>query len=313
MNAEVLSFHSRDSLSVVQLATSFKDSFRYVSGNSAIKKDLLEVQEVSEAGSVNQLIVINHSDDFVFFMDGDILAGAKQNRVLNTSVLLSPKSKKNLPVSCVEKGRWRFTSRRFTDMDYSAPTFLRSQKAMAVKQSLKNSKSFDSDQGEVWETVSDYHLSHNISSPTSNLSDIYENRKKDFDEFIESFALTTGANGIAMFINKRLLNIDIFNREDIFAEYYPKLLRGAAMDAFPLESKKGVTKAEAKYKTLTFLDQFENLTFEVHPGVGVGHEKRFDTESLTGFELSYDDQIIHLTALNIKRELKDGRYNRRKL
>jgi len=75
---------------VVQLATADQDTLKYISSEAAIKADLLRVTEVSESGSVNELLVLNGSDAFVFLMDGDILLGAKQNRVLNTSVFSRP-------------------------------------------------------------------------------------------------------------------------------------------------------------------------------------------------------------------------------
>jgi oligoribonuclease (3'-5' exoribonuclease) len=76
------------------------------------------------------------------------------------------------------------------------------------------------------------------------------------------------------------------------------------MEAFGLKGESKMTESEASFKTLTFLDQFENLAFNEHAGVGVGMEKRFRSEDLTGFELVYNSNMIHLTALNLKKEGK---------
>jgi hypothetical protein len=55
----------------------------------------LVISEISAAGPVAELMVVNRVNNPVLLMDGEKLAGAKQNRVLNTSILLEklPKPK----------------------------------------------------------------------------------------------------------------------------------------------------------------------------------------------------------------------------
>src|SRR3954466_7738374 len=75
---------------------------------------LVKVTEVSEAGSVPELQVENGLDLAVFLMDGQELVGAKQNRILNTDVLVPARSTLRIPVSCVEQHRWRHVSATFS-------------------------------------------------------------------------------------------------------------------------------------------------------------------------------------------------------
>ena len=57
--------------------------------------------------------------------------GAKQNRVINVTVLVAAGVKFVLPVSCVEAGRWRYQSRHF-ESKFCAPPSLRNKKLKAV-------------------------------------------------------------------------------------------------------------------------------------------------------------------------------------
>jgi hypothetical protein len=300
MFSKAISFQNHNSLSIVQLITDNQNTLDFISGNKALKDGRIEVREIDDEGSVNDIIVINSSSKYVFFMDGDILAGAKQNRVLNTSVLLAPKSKTVLPVSCVEAGRWRHTSRKFSETDYISPHELRANKAKEVMHSLMEDGLHYADQRAVWDNVTHYSLKAGVDSKTSNLSDVFDERQKDFDNLLKGFKVNESANGMAVFLNKNLLNIDIFNRTDIYCEYFPKMLRGAAMESFGIKQRgKELSKAEANFKAVSFLDKFDDLEFEIHRGIGVGDERRFETNELTGFELHYKDQLIHLTSLNI--------------
>ena len=69
-------------------------------------RDRARVTEVSEAGSVPFLKVANGADRPLLLLDGEELIGAKQNPVLNTTVLVAAHTEVTIPVSCVEQGRW---------------------------------------------------------------------------------------------------------------------------------------------------------------------------------------------------------------
>ncbi len=300
MNIKVQSFNKQRRLSVLQFSTPAVNTFEYISGPSAIEKNLIEVREVSIAGSVNNLQLVNLSDKYIFFLDGDILVGAKQNRVLNTSVFVAPNSKINLPVSCVEQGRWRSISEKFSSSDYISPDILRAKKLKAVTKNLKQGRGHFADQGEVWDTVLNYSMNLEAFSESSDLTEVMNIKRESLDSFIKQFPLNKSANALAIFTDNSPLSIDLFNRTDIFQEYYPKRLRSAATEVFNLKEKENsITEAEAKFKTLNLFDQLETMESSLHNGVGVGTEKRWDSDNIVAMELKYMEHLIHFTLLNL--------------
>jgi hypothetical protein len=80
----------------------------YLLLQQAIEAGEAVVEEISGAGSVPNLLLHNKGQRPVLICEGDILMGAKQNRVVNLSVLVAARTKFTLPVSCVEQGRWRY-------------------------------------------------------------------------------------------------------------------------------------------------------------------------------------------------------------
>jgi len=59
----------------------------YVALDEALDRKLVEVTEVDAAGSVPDLLVKNCGKRSVLIIDGEEVVGAKQNRVVNASIL----------------------------------------------------------------------------------------------------------------------------------------------------------------------------------------------------------------------------------
>ena len=87
----------------------------YLTLGEALQKEQVEIGEVSENGSVPELLFKNGSDKDVLLLDGEGLAGAKQNRVLNITILVAAGQTIVIPVSCVEQGRWSYRSSKFRE------------------------------------------------------------------------------------------------------------------------------------------------------------------------------------------------------
>ncbi|CUU10152.1 hypothetical protein JGI2_00440 [Candidatus Kryptobacter tengchongensis] len=83
----------------------------YITLDEALKMKSVKITEISTSGAVNHIKVENLSDLPILILEGEELIGAKQNRTLNTTVLIKEKSETIIPVSCVEQGRWSYRSR----------------------------------------------------------------------------------------------------------------------------------------------------------------------------------------------------------
>jgi len=125
----------------------------YILLKTAIDSKLAVVEEVSEQGHVNELMIHNRGEKPILIPEGEILIGAKQNRVVNISLLVAARASLRIPVSCVERGRWRFTSSNFQSGQYAHPR-LRGKKLQSVGKCRAASGAAFSDQGEVWNEVS---------------------------------------------------------------------------------------------------------------------------------------------------------------
>lgn len=300
MDSENLSFYKSKSFGLLQFRTDEADTFDYISSDKAIKSDFIIVKEVNNQGSVNNLLVLNTSPHYVFFMDGDVLVGAKQNRVLNTSVLLEPESKSNITVSCIEQGRWRHKSEKFSKPDYIAPAMLRKQKNMNVNNNLKSGSSYYANQGDVWNSVNSYEARYDYKSNTSDLSELMEAKMADFDTFLKYFQCDNDANGLAMFSGDKVVSIEIFNRSDIYKEYFPKLIRATSMEIFYMDKEESKMQKDDAADILKMeMDRINNVRYNDFPGLAAGTERRYDSEEFSCHSLNYNDKQIHFSFLNI--------------
>ena len=141
-------------LAVVPLLADADAGADYLTLDEALESGAAHITEVSESGSVPELSFVNDSDNRILLVDGEELVGARQNRILNLTILVGRRQKVVIPVSCVERGRWSYRSREFGSAKRSLYADARAAKMQDVSVGMRLRGSRASDQGRVWATSS---------------------------------------------------------------------------------------------------------------------------------------------------------------
>jgi len=218
-------------LTVYPLAVPVGYRKKYVSLDEAIKKNWIDITEINEGGSVGDLKVRNKSPYSVLMLDGEELVGAKQNRILNTSILIEDVKEITIPVSCVEEGRWQYRSRKFKTSDAIFFSFGRRGKMHDVNIASAESGEFRAQQGKVWDDVAFMRMQAKAKGHTGAMRDVFEDKKMDIDSYINNIPFNKNQNGMLVFINGFLTGCDIITNKKIFQDYYYKILRSYSIDA----------------------------------------------------------------------------------
>src|SRR4029077_18263468 len=184
----------------------------YVLGDEALAAGSVTVAEVDESGSVPELLVTNRGAVRVLFIEGEELRGAKQNRVLNTSVLVAAGGRTKIPVSCVEQGRWRYKSAPFGSSGSHSSSKLRSILKKSVSESAIMGRGHRSDQGEVWAEVQRQMSSLGAVSASSAMSDAFDSYLPTQVQFREQLPYVEGATGLAVAVGKKVVALDVFDK-----------------------------------------------------------------------------------------------------
>jgi hypothetical protein len=217
---------SHESITIFPLDAEVVSQVHYVLSDEALEAGSVTVEEVGEAGSVPELVVDNQTDNLVLFLEGEELRGAKQNRVLNTSVLVAAKSKIKIPVSCVEQGRWAYQSKHFGSGGRHSPSKLRHALKSSVSQSLHRGTGHRSDQGKVWEEVRKQQASLGVSSQTAAMADSFEAHQPQIDHMAEQFQHPEGAVGVAVALGDKIVAVDLFDKAATCRKVWRRLLSG---------------------------------------------------------------------------------------
>ncbi len=255
----------------------------------------VQISEISQQGSVPQLQVTNALDVMLYLMDGQELVGAKQNRILNTDVLVPATSNLTIPVSCVEQGRWRHVSDHFVG-GKSASHRIRAAKAARVHQSLRSEQRHDADQGAVWEEVHASMASSATSSPTAALSDAYAQREVELKTFRSNLRLPADAVGLAVFHNGSFQGLDLFDRHSTLQFFWESLLDSYAIDflSTPLDPAKQEVTAEAGAINAVLARAVKGR-WEPFASPGAGQDWRWEDRKYSGASLVWEDRVvIHL-------------------
>ena len=309
----VIDVKHNNHLTIAQIKYSDQNSFYYISLHEAVNLGKIVIEEVSDSGIVNEVFIINQSDMSVFIMDGDLLRGAKQNRVLNSSVLLAPNSKNLIPVSCVERGRWSHTVSSFIPSDEIAAKNIRMDKHDDIYNKGNTiHKKHSVSQSKVWDNVSDCFDKSGLvgQSSTESHSDMFHYKRNNFRSYVNGFKCNLEANGLVYLINNKIMGCELFNRTNIYAVYFDKILTTIG---FEIDSKLygkniynstfGSHEIMATYEIEDMLSSifvgFDNHIkgVDICPAIALGEESRYKSNQNMFYSLFFNNHMIHKSLL----------------
>ncbi len=285
---------SYKNLALFPLLSTYALDLEYLLLDEALKEGVFEVVEVSTEGTVPELKVVNNSPGMVLILDGEELVGAKQNRIVNTTILIQGNTTIVIPVSCVESGRWAYDSPRFSSSERIMNSRMRAMKAEHVHASLRTSRTYRSNQGAIWNEIADKARRHHAESPSMAMSRIYEKERPTLEEYVKHFHLINYQVGAVFMINGQVAGLDAFGKAGTFSKVFKRLVESYALDAIDWHDPEKEHKS-LKSQVTEFLRVGLTAETESRPSVGSGEDYRLTSDKVTGFALCLDGKILHLS------------------
>lgn len=250
------------------------------------------VTEVAAAGSVPELRFENFGEKPVLLLDGEELVGARQNRVVNLTILAPAKQAIVIPVSCVEAGRWRAESSDFRPATHVMYSRARAAKGEQVSHSIAAGGARRSDQSAIWDEIAAKSERLGAASPTQAMKAIYDSRAVSLDAYLRAFAWAEHQAGVVFAIGSQTMGLDLMDHPHTMRAMLPKLVRSYALDAVEAPHSAAATAAEAAQ----FLAHVGKSKPLIQPAVGLGEDVRLTGEGVSGAALWAEQRYVHLCA-----------------
>jgi hypothetical protein len=258
----------------------------------ALDGGTLKITEVSEGGSVPFLRAENNGSKPVLILDGEELTGGKQNRIVNTTIIIAAETSIKIPVSCVEAGRW---NRRREDFASGEALFRAKSRAVqkaGVTMSLRMEGNFRSDQGQVWREVDESLSELRVHSPTSNFTEGREQVSHRIEEFVDRIRPVDRQVGAVFFSPAGVLGAELLGTRDLFAASLAKIVRSFAFEVLSVPGFETVQPEPVK----NWWEKVLEASLAGHPSPGAGEDVRIDARDLIGSGLLWNNTLIHFSC-----------------
>jgi hypothetical protein len=275
-----------EGLTIIPLLGRPLPSRSFATLEQALERDWLRIEE-KDGGSVPEVWVTNRSDQAVFLMGGEILSGARQDRIVRQDVLVGPRRKRlAVPVYCVEQGRWHFTTEAFGSEQNLGTYKLRAKARAGGPQGQSN----------VWAEVSSANEQAGVRSSTRAYQDAYrdgrmarrvEELQRRLADLARSQPLAVGA---VVGLGDSIVSLDLFGDPSLFRELWPKLLKSTALAI--RGGKARVTRGQAA----GLVDLLAHADYLAGQAVGLGSSLEFRGAGWEAAALLSEGSLLHLAA-----------------
>jgi len=245
-----------------------------------------KIAEVEEGAEVNTLEVHNDTDKYVVVLAGQMIRGAKQDRIISYDTVIPPGGKFDVDAFCVEAGRWTEVSKHFSYAKEMAPS------------SVRGTAQGKQDQGEVWAEVSKVNAARGAVTETDALTASYDSEEfqaevKEYEKALKAVAKDGDVVGVIVVAEGEVKAGDVFANHDLFAAIWPQLLTSYAMDAALAGELGEVPEPAAMEAYIAQLEEAEReMTFE--DDEGLQNRSTLSAGEMDAYELEYKGKKLHL-------------------
>lgn len=212
----------------------------YQSLAAAIRESKVTVSELGSGGTVNTLLFQNKSKDTVIVGMGDIVKGGKQDRVIEKDTLLAPGKTIQVPVYCVESGRWSAGRGGSSFNEYH------SSASSALRKTIVKEKN----QQRVWQKVAEINQANGTATHTGTYTAVTNNPR--FNEEIRQYKDHFGKAlqrehdvvGLVAVTGNKIIGCDIYATPQLFNSHRDNLLHSYVTEALTEGADVNISDAE---------------------------------------------------------------------
>ena len=270
------------------------DGQRYLTLSEGIRSGNVKIAEVSESGNVPKLSIQNHSTQPLFIMDGEELVGAKQNRITNSSFVISPHCTTTIPVSCVEQNRWSYNSRNFATSDNIIFNKGRKEKF----QDIHDRNDYQADQGKVWGNINEKMSNLNSQNRTASMNRVYEDKNNTLNDYVSKFKSQHNDIGVIYAIGNRIEGVDIFHGNYLFKHFLPKIIKSCVLEILDQGINSSHIPASQFKKFFGDICQLPVQANRDYFGLGDEYRSK-NAERLKANLISAHDLPVHLLGITV--------------
>ena len=253
------------------------------------------VDELFDA-SVPTLTATNPTQRPVLLVEGEQFVGGDQNRTINVSVLVPAEAALEIPVSCLEQGRWG-RRRAFQSGPTFTPRRVRYAKNISVARQAGTARQRSSDQGAVWDSIDASLNEMSVSTPTYAMAaaDSVFRRERGRAAAVKKLSglgPLPGQCGLVIAHGPKVVATEIFGAPELLRPHWSALVRSYLLER-PADAEQGPS-ADAVFQALADIGKASAAS---SPGLGLGVERHVNNDKAVGQALTLDQGVVHASVL----------------
>lgn len=253
------------------------------------------IDELGDA-SVGDLTVTNPGKTPLLLVEGEQFLGGKQNRTINVSVLVAAGATLEVPVTCLEQGRWG-RRRGFRPAPTNTPRRVRRTLHDAVAAQAGTMHARRGNQSEAWGAIDGELRQLRMQSPTAAVADsdgVFE-RDRERGAAAEELARLgplPGQCGVVVTHGPRIVGTEVFGAPELLRPHWPALVRSYLLEEPTAAGWPSPDRVLRALRGIGFAPCGHS------GGLGLGQERQFTSEKGAGQALMLEGAVVHASAFS---------------